>query len=1827
MRKQIAFLILITFSIQTSFNPFSLSDANPRASFATNLSTDQNKNNFQISFDSDSLLENKSLFIILESTNPDFSLSVSIGENTVSRRQPSKMDVSSKTGNIVLIITDDFFQDKFDEFKRTGKLSFAVNNFSEDNLDYKIKVEVGRILPCEIDRSYTITTTEVKQDIKIDIVFDGSIRTDAQKLRFQVSTVKRKSGYQLGASLEHKKRQYMLNPIFDHMVGGVIKEPTLPICKTSSCKYTLSISIENVEVFNIESFSSADIEKISIHHYEDYYDRVYENDTIVKYELPYESLMEEMDVSITLTHVSGVTGLFVNPLIVPLNLSGYNWKEEGPLAKRITIKWTELQQMKAEGKSLFIAVHCEKPGEFMIRADAHDPGLRGRLSPGILEAGFVDKNEFVNYLFYFEIFQTQDISFDLELVVSSGEADLFVKQCESYRDCKIGEAEIGDTNILSVENNHSRKKISHSFNCKARGKTSTLCEFVVGVKGKEEHGTHYDISLQEGSNHRLLVPNNPLHIDLGPLETRHLKFSYPKEHQTADLFLSVEPFWGNFNVFISRKEQHPNDENNNLALSFQTTKAQLLDAVKTTKITSKLMNDFTTQGVYYLTISSLTSCSLNLRFFETNDNAPTIHTLSAGSFVQGEVLSADGIAYYTIRISLKKQKTGRVSINLVPIKGDYNIIANKNGKLPTLDNYDYLSDSNYLDIENSELGDSGNFNGEFIIGVQLRTKFKKGDKRYRFVISFNYSDKPVLLRPGVLVTQTLQQNNYFLIEVTKNMSNLLVLRSIVDGYNMNVCANFASSERIEGSSHCQHTANEKTVGIFIEEKEINSNCEENWSKGKCFLQLVVKGSKDQKFTMGYTYNDHPFVLVKDTVIHGPIVTKGNYMINFIYHAEENSPVSFYFNSKGRRLDIFTRIVKQEEFEGKMTVSYPNKNTYDKDNQKNIGYITNVFYDEAVVSNIGKSPEVLISIRTKKTEEGEKPFDLNNHFVLQSSLQGREILRTQTHVEHIYKENWNYYVLYNNGISNNLRVYVYTESTAPLEVNISRNRQSRAPMTNKALVSKKALSSVDIEVTSRDLNKNSNNAKNKDSLKGYFTIGVKSAIDCVISVYWNNKTDLNYIELTPNEPSSMGLSGDRKLYFNTYVKDSNSKLSQDRGSVVFYFKASVKTNIYILKSLDGELTAPSEGRNNWKTTIGDAGGVSMLKIDSDDPDYCIDCNYIGFISSKDRGQITVLVDIEHEKIPIYLLPGFDFPNFLPGHGEKVFRFFNPDEKSIAISVSLLSGFVNLYISDSPKISINNYKDHVFMEINKDTHKFITVNPTRFGIEDGHDFFILVENPKLDASSFVLTIVKNEVKSPIGVGVKKQVTLAPAESVEFSHKPRKKDKSFSVILEIKQILDQRYTEEVLSQLDKFMTVHLLEGKKSSHRLKLKSTSMDYNRMMVDFDIRENEKGTFAIKISNIVSSAITMNVELGNNGYRLVNLNNSSVDIIKDKDEIIYEAYGLQDKYLFVDFRTCIGELEVSIFQTDYPGTPKAEKQEYKTIKDSNSEIHYIKLKKQKAFIKVKNNQTDLSIFEFSAFNEVDLDKNPFSEVVQGEGGKIRVLTENNSISFQPVKLQVGYQSGFVHRVEYKLFLSTTYRAMKFVKNCNLYLLEKALPDSIVKEFTVISLFDTEESLKAKDGRVHLSYKGLEKGVKYFGVVVGSVHLLPKDGGYVSPVRSAKVYYDEFVIITPKLYLPLNLLIGFFISFGLLTCFFFIIRAYIFGDIGKFKDIDGLKGFQELDGSIGGPQVTSILEQEYLETVQEPVKVEEETKEEDIEYDEEIHGDIELTDHTDRERPLA
>lgn len=70
-------------------------------------------------------------------------------------------------------------------------------------------------------------------------------------------------------------------------------------------------------------------------------------------------------------------------------------------------------------------------------------------------------------------------------------------------------------NLLKKVNTENNKEIAHNFTCEAsKNYFMTTCKFIIGVEGKEGHGTHYDISVSENNFHRLIAPGKAFPVNL-----------------------------------------------------------------------------------------------------------------------------------------------------------------------------------------------------------------------------------------------------------------------------------------------------------------------------------------------------------------------------------------------------------------------------------------------------------------------------------------------------------------------------------------------------------------------------------------------------------------------------------------------------------------------------------------------------------------------------------------------------------------------------------------------------------------------------------------------------------------------------------------------------------------------------------------------------------------------------------------------------------------------------------------------------------------------------------------------------------------------------------------------------------------------------------------------------------------------------------------------------------------------------------------------------------------------------------------------------------------
>ena len=1533
--------------------------------FTSNFLEEDVSNEFKVKFQNGNILNEENLYIILESENTDFYLNIwTFNERS---KNSETLKVGTYSGNSLFILGKGLYDNKLEYVRNRNHLYFGVkatsNQKNKNKTKFTLKVFTAKKLLLDMGKIYTTMIDSSVKMFDIDYTYDGSKEKDLQKLRFQLTAIRTIPGWQLGSTLSYGSQTFQMNPIFKKAVGGVLTQPDLPVCHEKNCLYSMGVRVTNVHMFNIETFKIGKIEQLSISHYEDYYDRVYQSNEMVVYELPYNEDMNGLDISVSLIPVTGDTDLYINPNNIPKNLNSYAFSEKGHLAKRITIQWKELQEMKADKTSLYIGVQCNKPGEFLVKIDAHDNGFRGTLAPGIIESGMVQFEEIANYIYMFEVIQTQDITFDIKLSINSGNADLYLFQCGDYEDCAVTNDTIAsNTGILKMENNLNEKDIKHKFTCEHSGSTSaSVCQFAIGVKGKENHGTHYELSLREEEFHRLVLPGHSISLEIEPEEITYVKFSFPsKSSENSKLFLSIEAVWGSFDAYLSKQEEFPNEEKYDIKETFDESSGSALSSLRTVDLDASKFADNRLEGIYYLGLKAKTESSFIVKFFEKSEHDISIHTLTAGKQVRGSLTHISDILYYSIRVSLDDVKASSVVVNLSPLKGNFIMFANRNGILPTKNHNEFFSENNHLELKISE---GKKETEEFFIGISsfdLKNNSQNNEdnllpEEIQFNLSFSYSNKPIRLKPGIISSHIIQPNNIFLIKVLDSFNDLLILKSLVDGYNIQMCAEFTTTENDETVSFndsCEFSANEKAVSLYIKKEQLDSECQNVKSKSTnhkpdCYIKIKLNGYDNQSIRIGYTYNNKPFHLVKGQILNGPGILDSNAQVNFIYHPEKNKELGFYFNSKGSSISLYSKLVNGDSFDESLVSQFPSADDHDEEQIRRIGYVENIYYSQKEIEAIGNNPEVLLSVRPSESITSQNKdivFDSKNYFILQTALDCIEIMRTQSISQFFYQDEWNYFSFYNNGNTDHLKVYIISEVAVPIEAMIATGLSSRPPLTNKPLITKTGLGSIEIEINPIDLKQQAHD-ENPD-LKGYYVLAVKASSKANINIYWNNKDDLNYLELTPNEPSTMTVNNTQKMYFAFYARDVNSNTSsspsKERKEIRVYTKVNVKATIYLLKSPSGELNAPSASNYNWKTTTAEKGGVAMIDIKPEDQDYCVDCLYIGYVEVSTPGQVSVLANIKHDNIPVHLKPGFTFPEYMDTHEKLYFRVINPDSGNMNLIFSMLSGQTNVYVSRSKDISESKYDELYSTQTSLHSHLLVQLSPSKYNLSGSNEWFIMLDNPKQDPASMTITLEKNSIKSPIEPGITKYTHLAEREDTVYYYKPSSSEKQFELRLELDQVMDSKLIDKALENLEQFIFLFEITSNSKTLDLKPKEVHKTYNKLYIKFELDYKNSSTFGIKLKNAVGCPVALRVDLLNGFYKLVNFNTYNFGILNNNKKMVYEVYGARDKYVFVDVRKCFGEPKVSFYQTDYQKLSEDDAMKYKTIKDENSFVQYVKL---------------------------------------------------------------------------------------------------------------------------------------------------------------------------------------------------------------------------------------------------------------------------------------------
>lgn len=231
-----------------------------------------------------------------------------------------------------------------------------------------------------------------------------------------------------------------------------------------------------------------------------------------------------------------------------------------------------------------------------------------------------------------------------------------------------------------------------------------------------------------------------------------------------------------------------------------------------------------------------------------------------------------------------------------------------------------------------------------------------------------------------------------------------------------------------------------------------------------------------------------------------------------------------------------------------------------------------------------------------------------------------------------------------------------------------------------------------------------------------------------------------------------------------------------------------------------------------------------------------------------------------------------------------------------------------------------------------------------------------------------------------------------------------------------------------------------------------------MYIEFNTKQSWKNKFNIRIENPLAFGFQVQIDLLAGKYKLLNLNDTFVDSIVGNQTLLYESFGHKGRFWFFEMKMCYGEADVQFYKDYQSFAAKKDPLERKKVNENNTFVYYLTLQNSNVYIDVSNKNSDQSIYKISAYNEQDLNDNPYQEVLAQSAGTVKVDTSESQISFDPIYMRNFTDDSYDHKVTYFLYLSPQFKVMRYSKNCGKHLITKAFSNPELISNKVQFLFE-------------------------------------------------------------------------------------------------------------------------------------------------------------------------
>lgn len=380
----------------------------------------------------------------------------------------------------------------------------------------------------------------------------------------------------------------------------------------------------------------------------------------------YRVKLEEsgLDVEVFVKPYSGNPDIYVNPGELPDTLSKFKYSSSGKTEESLIISANDIRNDKR--KRYYICIYGKESSAYQmtIATYPHEGVRKYPLACGYTHTMNIDSQEFI--LFTYPLYDAEDVNLTFTLISLTGDADLYLKQCEIKLDqygtesepCTFKSEERNDEKVLKSLNSSAVDMLRVSGDSK-KCTGNVYCVLMVGVYGVVS--SRFSLTTACSTKHLTpLAESNPFFSTVDLKQTSYFVFTISDPKATS-VKIQLVPRSGDPDLYVSRLTPFCSAID---AEYISTTPESVPDTVVYEKSRDGLLNT-----TYYVSVFGSTFATYSLVYTVTREGLQLVPVeLYDGAPYIGSINGSE-MALYRFSVHFGKEEEHQIKVFLSPLHG------------------------------------------------------------------------------------------------------------------------------------------------------------------------------------------------------------------------------------------------------------------------------------------------------------------------------------------------------------------------------------------------------------------------------------------------------------------------------------------------------------------------------------------------------------------------------------------------------------------------------------------------------------------------------------------------------------------------------------------------------------------------------------------------------------------------------------------------------------------------------------------------------------------------------------------------------------------------------------------------------------------------------------------------------------------------------------------------------------------------------------------------------------------------------------------------------